>query len=131
MGAAASAVPLLAVFRAAACRPVLPHHLCTPAIAPSTPHSQTALTEGLRTLPQLVAAAERVVGEATEALLEVELTEEAAMECLRQAMPGVQRWVGGRVAGGAGQRSGGGNAGAGLRVCLRSAHHPPACPSLP
>ena len=52
---------------------------------------QAALTEGLRTPTQLVARAERVVCEATEALLEVELSEEAAMECLRQAVPGIQR----------------------------------------
>ncbi len=52
---------------------------------------QIALTEGLRTPQQLGAAAERVVRQATEALLEVELTEEATMECLRQAVPGILR----------------------------------------
>ncbi|KAL4448106.1 hypothetical protein ABPG75_005325 [Micractinium tetrahymenae] len=54
---------------------------------------QTALTEGLRTPQQLGAAAERVVRQATEALLEVDLSEEAAMECLRQAVPGILRWM--------------------------------------
>ena len=53
--------------------------------------SQAALTEGLRTPPQLYACAERVVGEATEALLEVDLSEEAALQCLREAVPGIIR----------------------------------------
>lgn len=52
---------------------------------------QIALTEGLRTPQQLGAAAQRVVAQATEALLEVELSEEAAVECLRQAVPGIMR----------------------------------------
>lgn len=74
-----------------ACRlaqPVWPVAVSNP--APSAP-LQIALTEGLRTPQQLGAAAERVVAQATEALLEVRLSEEAAMECLRQAVPGIMR----------------------------------------
>ena len=60
---------------------------------------QAALTEGLRTPPQLHACAERLVGEATEALLEVGLSEGAALAYLKEATPGILRWVG-RQAGG-------------------------------
>lgn len=58
--------------------------------APPSPRHQAALTEGLRTSPQLHAAAERIVAGATEALFGVDLTEEAALQCLKQAVPGIQ-----------------------------------------
>ena len=59
------------------------------AAAASAP--QTALLEGLRTDTQLARAAEGIVGDATESLYQVELSEEAAMETLRRAVPGIQR----------------------------------------
>lgn len=61
-------------------------------LSPPLPPPQAALTEGLRSTPQLAGVARRVVAQATEALLEVQLSEEAALECLRAAVPGIQRW---------------------------------------
>lgn len=75
----------------APCLPTAVATLVRPSSASPCAALQIALTEGLRTPQQLGAAAERVVRQATEALLEVELTEEAAMECLRQAVPGILR----------------------------------------
>ena len=51
---------------------------------------QGALTEGLRSAPQLRAAAERVVEAATESLLDAGLSEEDALGALRDAIPSIQ-----------------------------------------
>lgn len=53
-------------------------------------HAQAALAQGLRSDAQLVGAAEQLVGEATEALYQVDLSEEAALQCLTQALPGIK-----------------------------------------
>ena len=99
------------------------HHAdpATPSLAPSLLLPQAALTEGLRTPPQLYACAERVVGEATEALLEVDLSEEAALQCLKEAVPGIMRCAGRQAVAGAGWQAGRGwgtmGWGGGLWVC--------------